>query len=90
MSDTKNQVPRNFDLSSFKRANKDMIAKNDCSWDNPYGYSRSVDRMKQYTLKEMDDIIDSNSLLAQQSMSREFFKKNTFYKQIILHYATLL
>ena len=40
--------------------------------------------------EEVKKIIESGSLLAQQTLSRNYFKKDGFYKQLVLHYATLL
>jgi chromosomal replication initiation ATPase DnaA len=40
--------------------------------------------------EEVSKIIECGSLLEQQRLSRNYFNKDGFYRQIILHYATLL
>lgn len=78
-----------FDLASFKKANEEMIASNESAW-NKYAGFRSIERIKEYSLEEVQDIINSGSLLAQQTLSRNYFCKDGFYKKIIIYYATLL
>jgi len=53
-------------------------------------YTNATRRCKEYTPQEIDDIIDSGTLQAQQALSRNFFEKNGFYRRIILYYATVL
>lgn len=82
---------RNFDLTSYARAKEKMIATSDRAY---YGvrdsyYSR-ISKSKQYTPEEIQDIINHGSLEAQQALSRHYFYKDGYYKQIIIHYATLL
>lgn len=79
------------DVSLFKKANENMIAKNDTSWSDPFsGYRRIETRLKDYTLEEVDRIINSNSIEEQQKLSRNYFNKDGFYKRLIIHYATVL
>lgn len=80
---------RRFDLASFQKANATMIATND----NAYGgnYNRQYRaRVKDYSPEEIQRIIESGSLAEQQKLSRNYFYKDGYYKQIITHYATLL
>lgn len=79
-----------FDLSSFKKAQEGMIAANDAAYDNGWGAIGSRRRSKDYTLEEIERIINSDSILEQQKLSRTFFYKGGHYKRILLHYATLL
>lgn len=85
----KTSLPRNFDLASFQRAKERMIATNDAAY-TPFYQRGRVDKIKNYTEKEIQDIIESGSLVEQQKLSRNYFYKDGFYKQIIIHYATLL
>ncbi len=85
----KSAAPRNFDLTSFSKAKDRMIATNDSAYDSFFDRGR-VHRIKTYTEKEIQDIIESGSLAAQQKLSRNYFYKDGFYKQIIIYYATLL
>ena len=84
-------VERNFDITSYARANNKMIATNERAyadqWSryNPcYGYKR------EYTPQEITNIIDHGTTEEQQKLSRCYFRKDGYYKQIIIHYATLL
>lgn len=44
----------------------------------------------KYTLDNLEAILASNDIIRKRNLSREFFDKNGFYKQIIMHYGTLL
>ena len=83
---------RNFDLTSYARARDKMIATNDRAYSaNTWGnYHQRLEFTREYTPEEIDAIIERGSLDAQQKLSRHFFYKDGYYKQIIIHYATLL
>ena len=78
------------DLSTFKAALIDMVAKSERSWNDSLGYQLCGRRLKEYTREEVEKIINSNSIAKQQELSRNFFYKDSFYKRIIIYYATLL
>lgn len=80
---------RNFDLASFKRANSGMIATNDSSYQRKWERRNSL-KLKDYSLEEVEKIINSGSLSEQQKLSRNYYYKDGFYKRLVLHYATLL
>lgn len=82
-------MPRNFDLASFKRANSGMIATNDNSYHKRWE-RRIGAKLKDYSLEEVEKIINSGSLSEQQKLSRNYYYKDGFYKRLVLHYATLL
>lgn len=85
------QVKVNIDnFANFKKAIDGMVAKSDKSWNDHYNYYYQVRRTKDYTKKEVEDIINSSSLLAMQKLSRTFFYRDGLYKRILLYYATLL
>ena len=81
---------KNYDLASFKRANTGMIATNDSAYKSRWGSRASLQRVRDYSLNEIDKIIQSGSLEEQQKLSRNYFYKDGFYKRLIIHYATLL
>ena len=78
------------DLSTFKRAFNEMVVKSGRSWNESLGYRLYDSKLKEYSREEVVKIINSNSLQAQQQLSRNFFYKDSFYKRIIIYYATLL
>lgn len=81
----------NFNLDIFAAANKRMIATNDAAYSiRGWGNSSSLERVKDYSDKEISDIIANGRLGDQQKLSRNYFYKDGYYKQIIIHYATLL
>ena len=80
---------RKFDLASFQRAKTKMIATNDAAYSNSYT-RRFKERIREYTQEEVEKIISSGSITDQQRLSRNYFYKDGFYKQIIFHYATIL
>ena len=78
------------DLTSFTAAISKMIAKNESSYNlTRYGRNRH-ERVKEYTLEEIKDIIDSGSVDAQIILSRNYFERGGFYWRLLMHYATLL
>lgn len=84
---------RNFSLASFKKASSAMVTKNESTYGgyNNWGGSRLLqEKIKDYSLNQIEEIINSGSLVEQQKLSRNYFYKDGFYKQIIIYYATLL
>ena len=80
-----------FDLDSFKKAKQSMIATNSRAYDDYYSTKRRrLEQTKDYTVEEIDRIINSGSLSEQQKLSRNYFYKDGFYKRILIYYATLL
>ena len=82
-------LSRNFTLTSFQRAKERMIATNDSAYSSFYNMGR-LKRIKDYSEEEIQNIINNGSLTEQQNLSRNYFYKDGFYKQIIIYYSTLL
>ena len=76
-------------LTTFTKAQDLLIAKNEASWDSFFG-GRRFHRFKNYTIEEIDQILNGGSLVAQQELSRTFYERDGLYKKIILYYASLL
>ena len=89
MSETVTKL-HSFDLATFKRHQDAMIATSDTAYGFKPGMSQRADRVKDYTENEVKRIIESGSLREQQILSRNYFIKDGYYKQLILYYATLL
>lgn len=91
MKKNEEKVPtRNFNLTSFRKATKEMVNLNNSSY-----LEYLLDRTKKIYLKdykpeEIKRIINSGSNDEQQKLSRNYYYKDGFYKKIILHYASLL
>jgi hypothetical protein len=83
---------RNFDITSFTKAKNRMIATNDRAYDtSSYGnYHQRLRSNREYTAQDIEDILDHGGLEEQQKLSRHYFYRDGYYKQIIIHYATLL
>ena len=90
MSETVTNKLHNFDLASFKKSQSAMIATSETAYGTRPGMSQWTSRVKEYTEEEVKKIIESGSLLEQQRLSRNYFNKDGYYKQLILYYATLL
>lgn len=75
-------------LTSFSRAKDRMVAINDLY----YGldWVNRLERYCNYTLEEIQNIITQGTLRERQNLSRAFFARDGYYKQIIIYYATLL
>lgn len=78
-----------FDLASFKKSQSAMIATSDNAYGTRYGHQQTS-RVKDYTEEEVKKIIESGSLTEQQKLSRNYFNKDGYYRQLVLYYATLL
>ena len=77
-------------LATFTKAINDMVAKNESSYNlSRWGRSR-YERVKDYSVEEVENIITSGSIEAQIVLSRNYFNKGGFYQRLLLHYATLL
>lgn len=77
-------------LTSFKRLSNSLIATNDAAFQNKWGLSKYGKRLKEYSDSEINTIINSGSLDSQQELSRNYFYKDGFYREILIYYATLL
>ena len=80
----------NFDLASFKKSQDAMIATSDNSYGTRPGSAQWADRVRDYSEDEVKRIIQSGSLIEQQRLSRNYFNKDGYYRQLVLYYATLL
>lgn len=88
---TEEKKPSTDFISSYSKAQTKMIATSDATY-GTLGTSRAryLERIREYTPEKIERIITSGSLAEQQALSRNFFYKDGYYKQIIIHYATLL
>ena len=91
METVENNLTRlhSFDLASFKKSQSAMIATSDNAYGTRYGHQQAS-RVKDYTEEEVKKIIESGSLPEQQRLSRNYFNKDGYYRQLVLYYATLL
>ena len=80
----------NFDLASFKKSQTAMIATSNDGYNTTYGGSFRAERARDYSEFDVKNIIESGSLIQQQALSRNYFIKDGYYKQLILYYSTLL
>lgn len=78
----------NFDLSTFTTAYGDMVATSTSSYGSPSS-NQWRSRLRDYTVEEVSKIIESGSLEEQRQLSRTFFNKDGYYRQLVLYYATL-
>ena len=90
--ETVNNTPRlhSFDLASFKKSQSAMIATSDTAYGTSRYNLQRVSRVKDYSEEEVKRIIESGSLIEQQTLSRNYFNKDGYYRQLVLYYATLL
>ena len=77
-------------LATFTKAITSMVAKNESSYNLTRWGRNRYERVKEYSLEEIERIIDSGSVEAQIALSRNYFAKGGFYQRLLLHYATLL
>ena len=84
------QKLHNFDLSTFRKSQSAMIATSDGAYGSRPGTRSRSDYNFDYDQQSIERIIQSGSLVEQQRLSRTYFNKSGYYKQLILYYATLL
>ena len=77
--------------TSFSKASKKMIATNDQAYNSMRNIVRNrMYREKDYDPEQIANIIASGDLTEQQDLSRSYFYKDGYYKQILCYYANLL
>ena len=81
---------QNKALATFTKAITDMVAKNESSYNSTRWGRNRYERVREYTVEEIENIIESGSVEAQIALSRNYFTKGGFYQRLLLHYATLL
>ena len=77
-------------LTTFSQAISNMVAKNESSYNLSRWGKNRYERVKDYSLEEIENIIESGSVEAQITLSRNYYAKGGFYQRLLLHYATLL
>ena len=78
-------------LASFTKAKQKMIATNDSAYQSMNQLVRNrVWFTKDYTPENIANIIASGSLSEQQKLSRTYFHKDGYYKQMVNYYSNLL
>lgn len=80
---------RKVDLTTFKKAVNEMVPKTNDSWNDFYSYRR-IRCVKEFTIEEVERIINSSSLIEMQKLSRAFYERDGLYRKIIMYYASLL
>ena len=77
------------DLSAFSKTEQIVFPKDGSSYDG-YSIRHRHSVKKQYSLEEVEQIIESGSIEAQRALSYYFFERDGIYKRILVHYATVL
>ncbi len=68
-----------------------LIGTNERSYNiGEWGNRKISDTSRDYTLQQVEDIIESGDIDTQIELSRNYFRKDGLYKRILLHYATIL
>ena len=83
-------IPKTFTLDSFKKTSNQMVATSETAWNNANSRRYFSSKRKDYTMEQIENIINSTDTVLQAKLSRDFFYKDGFYKRILMYYATLL
>lgn len=67
-----------------------LIATSNQAFNGKYGISRSNLPLREYTDEQIHQIINSGDIDSQIELSRNYFYKDGFYREILTYYATLL
>lgn len=91
-NDTNNEINKDYvkRLASFKKLSNDLIATNNKAFQSKWGISNNGKAFKNYSSKEIENIINSGTLESQLELSSNYFYKDGFYREILIYYATLL
>ena len=76
------------DLSVFSKAPK--IASSPDSWNGNIDSSNRRNRVRDYTLKEIEKILNDGDVEEKRNLSRNFYEKDGFYTRLIMYYATVI
>lgn len=90
MNSKETQASHNFTLDSFQKSFNAMIQTNNNSYDVDYFGMDRIIPLKEYTEEDIQRIILKGNPEEQQILSNSFFASKGIYKQLIMHYATLL
>ena len=77
-------------LATFAKVITDMVAKNESSYNSTRWGRNRYERVREYSLEQINEIIESGTVESQITLSRNYFTKGGFYQRLLLHYATLL
>ena len=79
-------------LADFSnQCSKRLVATNERSYNVSEWSDRKIsDTSKDYTLEQVEEIVESGNIDSQIDLSRNYFRKDGLYKRILLHYATIL
>ena len=77
-------------LATFAKVITDMVAKNESSYNSTRWGRNRYERVREYSLEQINEIIDSGTVESQITLSRNYFTKGGFYQRLLSHYATLL
>lgn len=80
----------NFSVAEFKKAQDAMVQKNTHSTSNSMGWQQYGRKTKNYSRKEVQEILDRGTEITKRDLSRSYFYKDGFYRRILIYYATLL
>lgn len=88
---TKDNTKEKTFITSYAKAKEKMVATNDTAYSGTYQSRRYyLDSVRDYTPREIEQIITRGSLAEQQRLSRNYFNREGYYKQILTYYGTLL
>lgn len=75
---------------NFSKIVNNMIAINEDAYKNDLLKWDMTAPIREYDRKTINDIINSGDSKSQRILSQNYFSSNSFYKEIIIYYATLL
>ena len=84
---------RHFNLMTLDDSNSEKMQKipiNERSWDSVYYWRNNSSQVTNYDEKQVKNIINDFNIAEKKKMSRAFFTRGGFYKQVILYYSSLL
>ena len=79
-----------MELDNSNSEKMQKIPINERSWDSVYYGRYNTSQVTTYNEKQVKDIIKDSNIPEKRKMSRTFFSRGGFYKQVIMYYSSLL
>lgn len=85
-----NNAPQRFTLEEFKKSSEGMVRINTVGRSADNHYWRWMYRSERFSPEQVQQIVSGGTPEQRRLLSRQFFNEDGFYRQIVLHYGTLL
>ncbi len=91
MTQSGKRIPHEFNLEEFKKSVEEMIAIDSGIGSRPNKWIyESIPLTRTYSAEDVNNILKSGDITQQRILSNYYFSYNSYYRQVISYYASLL